>query len=422
MRIVLIGAGSHVFGLSMLSQFLVENSFEDIHLALVEVDEESGRRMAAVANRLRANSATWHADWDLALEGADFVICSAAVQLRSRFERDREIIRRLAPDHLLTEFGGIYGAGSTLRQFALIEGLCASMRRLCPGAKLFVISNPMPRLVHAASLWGIDAVGFCSVSEVGHNLVARLLGEPEEPYPFDRIKSKVYLRMGGTNHLSWLSIARDRETGEDLLPKLRQAWETEGANSKSLAVANEVGALPLSGDDHIQDFLPPLGMEPGLQHISHGSEAERQSLSELLDRFADGQANWEEIQFSPSWERPGDVVRALRGGPPTLISSLNLPNRGQLPDLGTGAIVESPVYVDAAGFFPIPVPLAPGAARWSRRCIAVTEALFAAYDSRSIVKMRRALELDPTVLDLTSASAALGEIIASDVDLIGPFD
>src|SRR5690348_2670426 len=47
-KTVLIGAGSFVFGPSMLSQTLLEHRLDDLHLALVDVDGEVAELMAGV--------------------------------------------------------------------------------------------------------------------------------------------------------------------------------------------------------------------------------------------------------------------------------------------------------------------------------------------------------------------------------------
>lgn len=421
LRVVLVGAGSHVFGLSMLSQFLLENDFPGIELVLVDPDETAGKRIEAAANKLRAGCAVWSSELGFALPEANYVICAAAVQMHRRFERDREIIDRLAPGHLISEFGGVYGAASTLRQLTLIEKICAGMRQHCPRARLLMISNPMPRLVAAATSWEIETLGFCSVSLVGFNLVARLLGEEEETYPFDRLRDKYRLVSAGTNHLAWLSVAEELATGRSVLQQVKKAWEATANVTKSIAVAREVGVLPVSGDDHIQDFLPPIGLEHSLEHVSHGSSEDRDRMNATLDRFAAGGCEWSEIAFPPSWERPGDVVRALEGGASTLISSLNLPNRGQIPSLGTGGIVETPVMVDGDGLHPEPVTLPAEAASWCHRCHRVTDHLLAAYKERTWAELHAFLDVDPTVIDKESASAALQEIVLADEDLLGAF-
>ena len=256
---------------------------------------------------------------------------------------------------------------------------------------------------------------------MAYDFVAELLGDETEGYPFRRLRGKYRLASGGTNHLAWLTHADLRETGANLMSEIRSAWELTPKVTKSIAVARAVGSLPVSGDDHIQDFLPPVGLEHPLEHISHGTTEDREQLSASLDRFVNGSVVWEEIVVPPSWERPGDVVRALEGGESVLIPSLNLPNHGQIPSLGTGAIVETPVLVDAQGFHPEPTLLSPKASEWSHHCEMVTTSLVSAYQNKSISDLKHALKIDPTVMDFEPAWLALEEILRLDEDLIGKY-
>ena len=168
-KVAVIGAGSYVFGLSVLKQAFLDHAMSGLELALMDVDREALDAMAAVGGRMlreaRLDSRiTAHVDWPPALAGADFVLCAAARQLRRRFEMDCEIVDRHCPGHLVTEFGGVAGISYSLRQIALIEQLAADMKRLCPDAWLLNSANPLPRVCQAAHEAGVRTAGFCNVS------------------------------------------------------------------------------------------------------------------------------------------------------------------------------------------------------------------------------------------------------------------
>ena len=99
-----------------------------------------------------------------AIDSADFVVSAAAVQLQKRFGVDCEIVRKLYPDHLITEFGGVAGISYTLRQIPLMRGLAKDMLRHCPKAWLLTSSNPLPRVCQAVHEDGVRVAGFCSNS------------------------------------------------------------------------------------------------------------------------------------------------------------------------------------------------------------------------------------------------------------------
>src|SRR5215212_5855569 len=96
-KIVLIGAGSHSFGTSMLRDlFYARDTLAGSTVSLVDVNPAALRLMMGVAERL--NAATGcpfvieaHSERTAALPGADFVIISIAVQRNQRWKLDFEI-------------------------------------------------------------------------------------------------------------------------------------------------------------------------------------------------------------------------------------------------------------------------------------------------------------------------------------------
>ena len=357
-KVAVIGAGSYVFGPSVLNDAILTHQLPGLELALVDVDGETLERMAGVARRMARETGTdtrvtTHTDRKTALDGADFVICSASPQMWRRFGMDCEIIDRHIPGHLVTEFGGVAGISYSLRQIALIEGIAEDMQRLCPDAWLLNVANPLPRVCQAAQERGIKTAGFCSVSIQGYGMISRLLDGEPSAYPFARPQEKYEAAMAGVNHFSWLCELRDRQTGEDLLPILRRRI-LEGATSghpHAEQIARETGYLLMPGDDHIRDFLAPEGaahrLAPG-----HGSPDDRQKRLDLLRDIGEGRQAWDELLRKPSWEKPVDVIAALAYHRPARIHSLNLINNGQIADLPRNVFVETACDVDSSGLTP----------------------------------------------------------------------
>ena len=116
-KIAIVGAASYVFGPSMIKQALVEHRLNDVELALMDPHREGVNLMGHFARRVASDLGltariTTHTEADTALQGADFVICSAAREMARRFGMDCAIIDRHMPDHWATEFGGIAGTRS----------------------------------------------------------------------------------------------------------------------------------------------------------------------------------------------------------------------------------------------------------------------------------------------------------------------
>ncbi|HEY0867917.1 MAG TPA: hypothetical protein VGE01_11075, partial [Fimbriimonas sp.] len=368
-----------------------------------------------------SSSVSAHADWRTALDGADYVVCSAAREMNRRFRMDREIIDRHAPGHLVTEFGGVAGISYSLRQIALVRKLCEDMKRLCPDAWLLNISNPLPRVCQAAHEAGIKTIGFCSVSLVGYGMLDRLFRGKPSSYPFEESQARYDLRMGGTNHLSWLVELRDRDSGQDMMPSLRNLIHNRGRPSKCEVYGRRTGYMLMSGDDHVQDFLPPEGLERSLEISSHGSDEDRIRREEILRKAARGEVPFEAIEEMVSWERPIDLIAALSENRKAEFSSLNLVNDGQIPSLPSTAFVETRCVADGNGVTADLLELPETVLPYTRNAIEVTEAIVRGAEQRSTAFLKKALFADPTVVDKHVGWKALDACLQAHEDLIGAF-
>ncbi|SHF60507.1 Family 4 glycosyl hydrolase [Caldanaerobius fijiensis DSM 17918] len=99
MKITVIGAGSFVFGPTVLKDAIIKNRLDDCELALVDINKELVDLMASVGKRIaRENNVsikiTSTTRREEALEGADFVISSAAIQGIKRWLMDYEVLKK----------------------------------------------------------------------------------------------------------------------------------------------------------------------------------------------------------------------------------------------------------------------------------------------------------------------------------------
>ena len=427
---VLVGAGSFVFGPSVLHDLVVGQRWADCELVLVDVDEHVLGLMAGVARRMAADqgvalqvsATTRRAD---ALTGADFVFCCAARQIWQRFGVDVAIIDRHVPGHLVTEFGGVAGISYSLRQLGLMDELIRDMQARCPHAWLFSVSNPLPRLIRSACDQGVKAVGFCSAMLGGQGTLWRLFGGNDIAYPYREAAERWTFVSGGTNHFAWLLELRDRATGADAMPDLRARLAAGAGAGQPLleALARETGWLLMPGDEHVRDFLPPRPITPRGREVAHGDAAERERRLALLRDVGEGRVPALELVRHPSWEKPVDLAAAMALGRECDFPALNLPNRGQVPALPAGAIVETPARGTRQGPVPTAVHLPTAVVPLCQSTIAVTDAIVQAWHERSLKALRNAVELDPTIVPADKAAAwdALQECLLAHADVLPRF-
>lgn len=431
LKIAVIGVGSFVFGPSILHQAIVERRLQNvgaiIHYALVDVDAEMVALMAGVGQQMAHQAGVQvqisaHTSRAEALDGADFVICSVARQGFKRYEMDCAIIQQYSPGHLVTEFGGIAGISNSLRQIAMMLELADDMQRYCPHAWLLDIANPMPRVCQAAHARGIKTLGFCSVSLQVYSMVWQLLYGEALHYPFTAARERWHMTTAGLNHFVWLVDFKEKETGVDLMPRLRQALadgHTSG-NPVSEALARETGYLLVPVDDHTRDFLRPGPLTPTDAIVApfHGTSDERRQRIAQLRRIAEGVEDFEPLLHNPSWERPIDVIAALAFNERTMLHSLDIINEGQIPNLPRNVFVETPCIVTSEGVKPQHIELPEAVLPLCQRTAQVTDTIVQAALQQSRALVHRAVELDPTVLDTAAGIRAIDACLIAHADMI----
>jgi alpha-galactosidase len=441
LKVAVLGAGSFVFGPSVLHQAIDECRMDRLELALVDVATDVLEPLAAVGRRMAERAGvdvilTTHSAPDTALDGADFVVSAVAVDMRRRFSTDPSIVLRHDPNALISEFGGVTGLCYSLRQIAFFERLAFLMQRLCPTAPLLTVSNPLPRVCQAAQAMGLTTWGFCSVSLCAYDMVSRLLDGVPSRYPFEAPRRKYDLTIAGTNHLAWVIAARERATARDLLPDLviaARAGRTSG-HPRIDSLLLETGHLISSGDEHCMDFLPPSPLVHSIAESSHGSAEDRAARLTQLRRMADGLEPPDPLFAKESWEKPLEVIHARAGGPTRPIHAINLPNAGQISNLPRGVYVETAAQATTQGPIPTPptspAPPAPPATSaspvtlpnavlpYSLHTAQVTDTIVRAALFHSRRLAHEVVDLDASITNKPAAHSALDDCLTAHADML----
>lgn len=429
LKVAVIGAGSYVFGPSILHDAIVEHRLQGAEIALLDVNREAVELMAAIGKRMAremgvALTVSAYTDRSAALDGADFVTCSAARELQRRFAVDVEIIRRLSPTHLITEFGGVQGIIYSFRQMALIEEIVADMKRLAPRAWLLDSANPLPRVCQLAHELGVKTAGFCSNSMGGYHLIGKMMLGLEAHYPWQAARDRYEAVTAGVNHFTWMLQLIDRATGEDVTAEFIRRVRAAGvlADSHTGLLLEETGYWGSNGDAHIRDFLPPSRFSKPLEETSHGTAEERQQRLDRLRDTAEGREPWGWLVEHRAWEKPIDLVAAMSGGRECDLHSLNLANDGQIPNLPRGVFVETPARVTKQGPQPRTLALPGSVAGLSQSAAGLTDTIVKAYRQRRRALVRQAVELDPTIVDKRAGLIALDECLRAHADVLPAFN
>lgn len=448
-KIVIIGAGSASFGPTTLATIIRSDALHGSELILVDLDQTAADNAAAVARRM--NDA-WQANMTVAattdrleaLPGATHVVLSIEVAPREALWRlDWEIPLRYGLRQPYAENGGPGGLMHTCRQVPAHLTIARDMEALCPQAWMILFSNPLPRLCRAiAKYTTIKVVGKCHQINVGYALVAALLRHeyhvdvPEDvvlhsdPGNFPVVyalsqagREHFAITSAGLNHFIWLHDIRDRHTGQDLYPLLRQAIDDAPPTLEPLALDlfRIFGRLPIAGDTHLSEYLPwlhdPVAGPWDTYRLPlydwSGNEGVREALHAIMALMAAGDMPVDGMREAQS-EGAAELITALGGGESYVDETVNVPNRGAIPGLPDETIVELPAIVGPFGIRPMqlePMP-APIIELWRREAALVELVVDAAVLGNRALALR-ALLLDPMINDIGAARAMLDDYLTT---------
>ena len=408
-KIVFLGASSAAFGMSMFRDLFSTRDLAGSVLVLVGRDAVRLDRSLRLAKLLNEKSGAGFrieatTDWRAALDGAEFVVHSTAIDRNRLWKLDFEIPRKFGIRHTLGENGGPGGLFFTLRTLPVVFDFVREMEQRCPRATFINFSNPESRIVLALGQYSrIRSVGLCHGIFLARGEVARILGMPEE---------RLDVWGAGLNHFQCLMQIRNRETGEDLYPLLREREKGFDPNVSPLTrkLFRAFGYWLGCGDGHVGEYLP-FGWEAGEGGYNFGwDEGERAKLQRLIDEVLGGAAipDW---WLMPSGERAVAVISAVLHNRRQLIESGVVYNQHVIPNLPANAAVEVPIVADMAGFHPVSLgPLPDAVARLMAVQVGVQQLAVEAAVHASKELALQALLIDPVVNSATAACNLLDEL------------
>ena len=443
-KIALIGAGSRSFGPGTVRDALLSDPLAEAGVELVLMDKVSEhlvdieRYARYVADKLGREAQIYTTtDLETALKDAAFVVAAIEVDRYLYWSQDFHVPRKYGFRQVYGENGGPGGLFHALRNMGPTLKIARTMERLCPKAPLLNFTNPEHKLCEAVTrLTDIEAIGLCHGVFMGRRQIARILDMPEDALD---------MAACGINHFTWFQKIRDRQTGDDLYPRLRQI-EREGdwlSDWHEIGLARMLfrrfGLWPSPAANHIgeyirwaeefvaselQYFYDPMDGEPadtgGVPEFVYSLSGDKTSRpwrrSEVRPR------RLKEIPLEASGELAAPIMEALACGVPHDLAAVNVPNRGAIPNLPDEMVVEVPASADAEGLHRCRMePLPEAIAAMLRLQGSIHQLLVEAFAERSKERLLQALLLDPTVDSYRRAVGLLKEMLHLQRELLPAF-
>ncbi|MBR2717041.1 MAG: alpha-glucosidase/alpha-galactosidase [Oscillospiraceae bacterium] len=374
LTITYIGGGSRSWAWTLMSDLARAKDLSGT-VRLYDIDPQAAFKNQVIGNSIPHNF-RYEACEDLAeaLKGADFVVISILPGTFDEMESDVHWPERYGIWQSVGDTTGPGGIVRALRTVPMFETFARAIRENCPEAWVINYTNPMTVCVRTLYkvFPGIRAFGCCHEVFGSQALLGRVYTEAFGGELVSRQEVKV--NVLGLNHFTWITSASCR--GRDLFPAYRAFNEKLLSEPAKPILRDEhfsyfasqdrvksdtflrYGCMGAAGDRHLAEFSrgewylknPETAESWGftLTPVSY-RRADRAEKLALSEAYYTGKTPFE---FKDSGEEGVDQMRALLGLG-DMVTNVNLPNRGQIPNLPADAVVETNASFTASCLQPV---------------------------------------------------------------------
>ena len=367
LKIAYIGGGSRGWAWGLMSDLA---SADDINgsVYLYDIDFEAALANEKIGNMYNDCEGA-KSKWSYkavktpkeALEGADFVIISILPGTFDEMESDVHTPEKYGIYQSVGDTTGPGGIVRAMRTVPMFEEIANYIKEYAPDAWVINYTNPMTLCVKTLYrvFPEIKAFGCChevfGTQGVLMKVVDEYLGKKVQ-------REEIVVNPIAVNHFTWLTSARYQNI--DLFPYYKMYCEkyVDGSPvqvdnnwmNNSFRCADKVkmdlftrfGYIAAAGDRHLAEFCPGSWYLESRERVYEMKFAltpvswRKQDLKNRLERSRKLLSGEEKPQIWKTGEEGILQIRALLGLC-ELVTNVNLPNRGQIPNLPLGAVVET---------------------------------------------------------------------------------
>lgn len=369
LKIAYIGGGSRGWAWGLMSDLV---SCDDISgdVYLYDIDYEAAQHNEIIGNMykdLEDAKSVWnyHAakSAEEALTGADFVVLSILPGTFDEMESDVHTPEKYGIYQSVGDTSGPGGIVRAMRTIPMYEEIAENIKKYCPDAWVINYTNPMTLCVSALYrvFPEIKAFGCC------HEVFGTqwVLMQAYESVTGEKIENRNEVKVNpvSVNHFTWLTEAKYKNI--DLFPiyaefaekyaetgyteKLDKNWMNNFfacSERVKLDLFKRYGYIAAAGDRHLAEFCEGKWYLEGPEKVREWGFGltpvswRKENLEERLQKSEKLRNGEEKVEIKGTGEEGVNQIRALLGLC-ELVTNVNIPNRGQIPNLPMGAVVET---------------------------------------------------------------------------------
>lgn len=389
LQIAYIGGGSKGWAWGLMSDLASEKQLSGT-VRLYDIDHEAATNNMIIGNKVGADNPEL-SQWEYvkkdtledALVGADFVVISILPGTFDHMEVDVHLPEKYGIYQSVGDSVGPGGLMRALRTIPMYVTIANAIKDFSPEAWVLNYTNPMSTCTRTLYevFPQIKAFGNCHEVFGTQKLLVNALEDVKGIKSVKREDIKV--NVLGINHFTWIIEASYE--GLDLLPIYKtfvdryydsgfESDKTGNWMNDSFSSAHRVkfdlfrryGAIAAAGDRHLAEFCPntwylgnPDVVESwkfGLTPVSWRKNNEQERI-EKSQKLLSGEENFE---IKETGEEGILQMKALLGLK-DLVTNVNLPNQGQIPNLPIGAVVETNALFRRNSLVPVQAGTLPAA-------------------------------------------------------------
>lgn len=450
-RIAYIGGGSRGWAWGLMSDLAAVDDMNGT-VALYDIDREAAEKNAVIGNRMK-ELPDCRSAWDYqaadslgeALTGADFVVISILPGTFDEMESDVHAPEKYGIYQSVGDTAGPGGLVRALRTIPMFEEIAAAIWDFCPDAWVINYTNPMTVCVRTLYrvFPKIKAFGCCHEVFGTQKLLSLVLKDMLGIEGAGR--EEIRVNVVGVNHFTWLTEAKYRDV--DLFPLYRKFCEkyaAEGFSEKaddnwmnnSFASRERVkmdlflrfGAIAAAGDRHLAEFCPGSWYLKDPQTVKDWCfglttvDWRKEDLKNRLARSERLYSGEEAPVINQTGEEGVQQMRAILGLR-DLVTNVNIPNQGQIPNLPLGAVVETNAHFSADSVRPVFAgPLPESIYPLVSRVSGIQELIVEAALNRDLEQVFTAFQMDPNMnLSMPDARKLFDEMVENTRKYLGMY-